>query len=317
MEAFAADVTAKFAGNARGEPEDQLRAPFEQLLKAAGIGLKKTVVSKGESLLKERMGKPDYAVLVDGALTGYVELKSPGHGANTSSFKGRDREQWKRFKALPNVLYTDGNAWAVYRDGQREGPLVRLSGDVSQDGPAAIDGANAPALAALLAIFFSWQPIVPKSPAQLAEVLAPLCRLLRDQVGDSLRDPKSPLVQLAKDWRSLLFPDADDDQFADAYAQTVTYALLLAKADGAASLDAATAAGALGTSHGLLARALQVLVDPAVDVEIGSALRLLERTISAITPTTLKGTTPDPWLYFYETFLAEYDPRLRKNAGVY
>lgn len=317
FEAFAVDVTAKLTARARGQPEDQLRGPLETLLKAAGVSLSKAVVAKGESRLEGRLGRPDYAVLVDGALSGYVELKSPGHGANPNAFKGTDRDQWKRFTSIPNLLYTDGNEWGLYRDGEREGKIVRLPGDVSQDGAAAVDASSVASVAALLADFFSWEPIVPSSPAQLAGVLAPLCRLLRDQVKESLSDPQSPLVQLATDWRALLFPDADDEQFADAYAQTVTYALLLAKADGAPSLDAGTAAATLGTAHGLLARALQVLTDPAVDIEIGSALRLLERTIGAIASKTLSGKAPDPWLYFYETFLAAYDPRLRKNAGVY
>ncbi len=315
--AFAVDLSAKFAARARGQPEDQLRGPLETLLKAAGASFSKAVVAKGESRLEGRLGRPDYAILVDGALSGYIELKSPGHGANPNTFKGSDREQWQRFKSIPNLLYTDGNEWGLYRDGEREGKIARLPGDVSQDGGAAVDESSVADVTALLADFFSWQPIVPASPAHLAEVLAPLCRLLRDQVKDSLGDPNSPLVQLAVDWRALLFPDADDEQFADAYAQTVTYALLLAKADGAPSLDAATAAATLGTAHGLLARALQVLTDPAVDIEIGSALRLLERTIGAITPATLSGKAPDPWLYFYENFLAAYDPKLRKNAGVY
>jgi len=317
FEAFAVDVTTKFAARAPGQPEDQLRGPLETLLKAAGVSLSKAVVAKGESMLAGRLGRPDYAVLVDGSLSGYVELKSPGHGANPNAFGGTDREQWKRFTSIPNLLYTDGNEWGLHRDGERVGKIVRLLGDVSQDGAAAVDANSAASVAALLADFFSWEPIVPTSPPQLAGVLAPLCRLLRDQVKESLGDPQSPLVQLATDWRQLLFPDADDEQFADAYAQTVTYALLLAKADGAASLNAATAATTLGTAHGLLARALQVLTDPAVDIEIGSALRLLERTIAAIAPKTLSGKTSDPWLYFYENFLAAYDPRLRKNAGVY
>ena len=317
LETFAADVTTKSQANAPGQPEDQLRGPLETLLKGIGAAVAKTVVAKGESLLPGRLGKPDYAVLVDAALSGYAELKSPGHGANPNTYKGHDRDQWKRFKSIPNLLYTDGNEWALYRNGEREGKLVKLAGDVSQDGAAAVDPKSESDLSALLTQFFSWKPIVPSSPAQLAQVLAPLCRLLRDQVKDSLGDPGSPLVQLARDWRALLFPDADDDQFADAYAQTVTYALLLARADGATKLDPATAAATLGVGHALLSRALQVLTDPAVDVEIGSALALLQRTITAVTPATLVGKNPDPWLYFYETFLAEYDPQLRKNAGVY
>ena len=55
--------------------------------------------------------------------------------------------------------------------------------------------------------------------------------MLRDDVMDALKDPESPLVQLAQDWRQLLFPNASDEQFADAYAQTVTFALLLGRSE--------------------------------------------------------------------------------------
>jgi hypothetical protein len=315
---FATAVQTKLSALAPGEPEDQIRAPAESLLEDVGAALGKTVVAKGESLLPGRLGKPDYAVLVDAALTGYVEIKALGRGANPNSFPaGHDREQWKRFKSIPNLIYTDGNEWALYRNGSRVGEIVRLPGNLAEEGADAVSAEAAASVASLLTDFFSWNPIVPTSPKQLAEVLAPLCRLLRDQVRDSLQQPASPLVRLAADWRYLLFPEADDHQFADAYAQTVTYALLLARAEGAPSMEPATAAATLGNAHALLSRALQVLTDPAVEVEIGSALALLTRTIAAVDPTTMEGGQSDPWLYFYEDFLAAYDPKLRKDAGVY
>jgi hypothetical protein len=61
--------------------------------------------------------------------------------------------------------------------------------------------------------------------------------MLREEVRDALKSPSSALAQLAKDWRDLLFPDADDERFADAYAQTVTFAQLLARSEGAQTLD--------------------------------------------------------------------------------
>jgi len=80
--------------------------------------------------------------------------------------------------------------------------------------------------------------------------------MLRDDVTDALKDPKSPLVRLAEDWRQLLFPDAADEQFADAYAQTVAFALLLGRSEGADPLTLASAESALATEHNLLSRAL-------------------------------------------------------------
>lgn len=70
--------------------------------------------------------------------------------------------------------------------------------------------------------FFTWEPLAPKNPRALAEMLAPLCHLLRDDVREALEDENSNLSALAREWRDYIFPDADDAQFADAYAQTLT-----------------------------------------------------------------------------------------------
>ena len=55
-----------------------------------GETLKRQVVCTGESR-KDEIGKPDYAILVNNLLAGYVELKEPGKGANPKSFKGHDK----------------------------------------------------------------------------------------------------------------------------------------------------------------------------------------------------------------------------------
>ena len=135
LRAFADAVTAKFAGAAAGEPEEQLRAPFEDLLQAAGAAMGRNIVCVGEVRLGHRLGKPDYGIEEGGLLTGYAELKAPGKGVVRRRFAGHDLEQFDRFTQLPNVLYSDGNEWALYRYGQRERPPVRLAGDVAARPP--------------------------------------------------------------------------------------------------------------------------------------------------------------------------------------
>jgi len=281
---FAEQVKRRIAARAAGEPEDQLRGPLADLLMDLKPAIGREVVARGESRLPDRLGQPDFAVLVDDFLVGYVEVKRPGAGARTERFAGRDREQWNRFKALPNILYTDGNEWALYRSGERIGALVRLSGDVTRTGRRAVEDDDAEALHTVLTDFLSWKPIVPNNARELAEVLAPLCRLLRDQVTEALTKPGSPLVRLAREWRELLFPDAPDERFADAYAQTVTFALLLARAEGAHTLDLDEPVRALKPSHGLLSRALLVLTDEEARMEITAALGILQRVIDAVSP---------------------------------
>lgn len=322
LQTLAETVTAKMTQLTAGEPEDQLRGPFENFMVDAAQALGWNVVCTGETPLPDRLGRPDYAVHLNGLLVGYVELKAPGVGATATRFKGHNRDQFRRFSAIPNILYTDGNEWALYRDGKLLDKAVRLSGDVATDGRKAAAPQDAHALERLLRDFLSWQPIIPTDRKGkidlkgLAALLAPLCRMLRDDVTDALKDPQSPLVQLAKDWRQLLFPDASDEQFADAYAQTVVFALLLGRSEGADPLTLGGAEAALAAQHNLLSRALQVLTDPGARVEMAASLDLLLRVIAAVPPSALTGPE-DPWLYFYEDFLATYDPKLRKDAGVY
>ena len=85
---FAEAVTAKMNQPTDGEPEDQLRSPFENLMGEVGRALSLKVVCTGETLLPGRMGKPDYGVHSNSLLSGYVELKAPGIGANPNSFTG-------------------------------------------------------------------------------------------------------------------------------------------------------------------------------------------------------------------------------------
>jgi hypothetical protein len=327
LQRFADSVTAKMTTLTVGEPEDQLRGPFGTFMEEVGRALVVKVVCTGEVRLPGRIGKPDYAIHATKLLAGHVELKAPGVGANPNRFTGHNAQQWIRFKAIPNLIYCDGNDWGLYRSGQAVRPVVRLSGDVASEGNSAVTAKDAQAVLGLLTDFLSWQPIIPTRPGAkrgqreidlkgLAELLAPLCHMLRDDVTDALKDPRSPLVQLAKDWRQLLFPDASDEQFADAYAQTVTFALLLARSEGADPLALPSAEAALAAEHSLLSRALQVLTDPNAQAEISASLNLLIRVIGAVPPTALTGPK-DPWLYFYEDFMAAYDPDFRKKMGVY
>ena len=63
----------------------------------------------------------------------------------------------------------------------------------------------------------------------MAHITARLCRLLRDEVTEQLALKSEALTALAEDWRRLLLPEATDERFADGYAQTVTFGLLMAR----------------------------------------------------------------------------------------
>lgn len=309
---FARTLKRNFAAPIEANPEDQLKAPTQALLQS----MRPKVQPRTEAQLADIHGRPDIGVAVQNLLCGYVELKAPGKGARVQHFVGEDKKQWNKFKVLPNIVYTDSSEWALYRSGELCGDIVRFGGDVTKKGPAAFDDKQTAALHTLLVNFLSWNPLPPNSPQALADILAPLCRLLREDVLAAVQRPDSNLAQLAREWRQYLFPDADDAKFADAYAQTLTYALLLARLNGEQKLTTVTAANDLDSGHGLLAQALRILSQPAAREEIAVPVDLLERMIGAVDPAKLQ-KHGDPWLYFYEDFLGSYDRKLRNSYGVY
>jgi len=127
------------------------------------------------------------------------------------------------------------------------------------------------------------------------------------------------LTGLREDWRRLLFPDATDKEFADGYAQAVTFGLLMAKARGIA-LDKGIdpAAKALRKTNSLIGAALHLLTEEADEQHaLDTSLKTLTRVLDVIDWARIGKGDPEAWLYFYELFLHEYDNSLRKKTGSY
>ena len=301
---------------ADAQAEEQLKEPVMRLVEAFGTTIGKPLSARPEARVQEFEVRPDLGVLSDSLLVGHIELKAAGKGARPDRLRGRDKEQWERLKGHPNLIYTDGSEWGLYRYGERV-DYLRPQGSAPDDGAEAFSTRDVENLDSLLKNFVDWEPIVPSTPKALAEMLAPICRLVRGEVLDALSNPESHLTSLASDWREVLFPNADDSQFADAYAQTLTYALLLARFEGETDLRIGVAAESLRAGHALLSQALYSLADPEARAEIGLGVELLQRVVQAVQPERLSRGKQDPWLYFYEDFLAAYDPKLRKDRGVY
>jgi hypothetical protein len=171
--------------------------------------------------------------------------------------------------------------------------------------------------------FLFWEPESPRSLAHLVSIVAGLCRLLNEEVAAILRLERRGasdiklFERLVEDWRRLLYPDLGDAEFANAYAQTVTFALLLARVDGISFQGLSTVAIArlLRKRHPLMGRALEVLTDRTA--ERGGIIETLSRVIGALDWDPFALSSKDPYALLYERFLEVYDPRRRKDSGTY
>ena len=184
---FADRVADNFRQQIDAQPEDQLKAPVAELFRAVGRQTDLGVNSRTEVRVDDVQGRPDLGISIDQLLVGHIELKAPGLNARPEDFPARSRngQQWKRFKELPNLIYTNGSEWSLYRTGMRIA-RVRISDDVREGGSRSLDETQLPKFLNLVNDFLLWQPIVPTTAQGLAAFLAPLTRILRDEVADAL-----------------------------------------------------------------------------------------------------------------------------------
>ncbi|MFI7044047.1 type ISP restriction/modification enzyme [Streptosporangium sandarakinum] len=310
--------------NGGGQPEDQLRSPLERLFADMAEGLGIPLVMIGEMSLATLGVRPDYAVDVAGARVGYVEIKAPGRGVPTTwtTPHPHEKKQWEKLRLLPNVLYTDGGLWALYRDGELVGQVARMNGDV-RTASAKLTPSDGE-FARIISDFLLWKPDPPRTIGQLVHAVAGLCKLLRTEVIETMgreergEERKKVFTALYSDWHDLLFPGLTPTEFADSYAQTVTFALLLARVEGVSfegrSLD--QIAAQLGKNHSLMGKALAVLTHDAVEGR-SIVVETLKRVIGAVDWDKISKNSADSYLYLYEHFLEAYDADLRKESGSY
>jgi hypothetical protein len=312
-----------------GSPEAAIRAPLEALLQAVGEHHEQHEVSWHDEFRVPELGvRPDYAIRASGELAGYIELKKPGLSVDPETFGKSNREQWEKLRNLPNLLYSNGTEWRLFRDGRQLGETVYFTGSLRSAGES-LAPVDPGALDALLKQFLAWKPPPIKRVARLVQHIAPLCRLLRaavlEQLSAEARSSKRdddvrarPFTGLKNDWRRMLFPSADDATFADGYAQAVTFALLLARSEGVLEegIGLHDIGRRLDADHALMGKALQLLTDN-VNERFTVTLELLRRTIAQVDWPAIRTGNRDAYLHLYEHFLTIYDPVLRQRSGSY
>ncbi|WP_368396602.1 type ISP restriction/modification enzyme [Streptomyces sclerotialus] len=318
------------------DTEASISLPVAKLVEAFGARWKLSPRLHPEYPLPEARVRPDYAVETAGRITGFLELKAPGHDVTPDGFTKRDREQWELMRRLPNVLYTNGHTWCLYRGGPRPLRTVRLEGDLYRSGRRLRTGeAHGAVFRDLLREFLGWQPQRITTVSQLVTSIAPLCQYLREEVleqlalecrapdglGSRRRAPK-PFTALAHHWSKVLFPSTDgqapDRLFADRYTQTIAFALLLARIENVplAGRNFADVARELKAENTVMGRALQLLTE-TVDDEFARRIDTLVQVIDAVNWEAIRAQKPDAHVHLYENFLQEYDRELRKRSGTY
>ena len=269
-------------------------------------------------------GNPDYVITKGKIPIGFIEAKDVGKDLNHKQFK----PQFDRYrKALDNLIITDYLWFQFYQNGVlvHEIRIAEMQGDKLTALPD-----NFTEFTNLIQNFCTYVSQTIKSPKRLAELMAAKARLLENILenaitSDEKTEENTSLQQQYKTFQDILIHDLTPQGFADIYAQTLAYGMFAARLHDT-TLDTFSrqeAAELIPKSNPFLRKLFSHVAGVDIDVRIETTVDNLAEVFRATNVDELlknfgKSTqTQDPIIHFYETFLAEYDPKLRKSRGVW
>ena len=263
-------------------------------------------------------GAPDMIIRNGKIPVGYIETKDIGKPLNDP----KNQEQLKRYlESLDNLIHTDYLEFRFYRHKQHTA-TVRIADVIGKT--LTPHPEQFLQLENLLKDFISYQGQTIKSPKDLAGMMADKARLMRHVFVEALQDTNSSLAQQLAAFKQVLIHDLTPEQFADVYAQTITYGLFTARLhdETLENFSRAESLELIPASNPFLRKLFQYvaleldprvvwIVDALCDVFRACDVRQILKNFGRA------NNQRDPFIHFYETFLAAYDPNLRKARGVW
>jgi len=309
-------------GDAREESYyPALQTLLETLAPTVGKTVQVTVLPKPTDA-----GNPDFRVW-DGShqVVGYIEAKTPGAKLD----QGEVCEQLQRYRhTFLNLILTDFYEFCLYRDGTELERALLARPFIAKTLKTAPPAEQVKELTQLFKTFFSFALPSSFTAEDLARELARRTRFLRDDVirpelAAQVEQKRGALYGFYEAFQKHLIAGLTEAQFADLYAQTITYGLFAARTRAQNSFNRKLAYDLIPSTIGILRDVFQFisLGKPSRQMEIivdDIAAVLNAANVQAIlTQYYQQGRGDDPILHFYETFLSEYDPETRERRGVY
>jgi predicted helicase len=302
------------AGNAT---EHTHRSALQELLESLFPGVTATNEPK-----RVKCGAPDFIITNKQTPLGYIETKDIG----VSLDKTEHTDQMKRYLgSLANLILTDYLEFRWYVAGQHRA-TARLA-RAGTKGKLVLEPGGLENTDSLLQAFIVTQAPTVSSPRELATRMAAIAQLIRHAIRQAFESEVGggSLHAQMQSFREVLLPDLTYEQFADMYAQTICYGLFAARCNAPAETHFTRehAAYDIPKTNPFLRKMFGHIAGPDLDERIVWAVddlaELLNRAdMAAILQDFGKRTRQeDPVVHFYETFLAEYDPKMRELRGVY
>nr|WP_297510224.1 type ISP restriction/modification enzyme [Flavobacterium sp.] len=303
--------------------EHTFRGDLQQLLESLVPDIRATNEPKRQSC-----GAPDYILTKKEIPVGFIEAKDIGDKDLEGAKKTGNKEQFDRYKAsLNNLIFTDYLDFHLYIDGIF---ITKIALAEIQNGTIVPLPKNFATFTNLIKDFASHVGQTIKSSKKLAEMMAGKARLLSDVIekaltSDEANKEDSTLKDQMNAFKQILIHDITPKGFADVYAQTISYGMFAARLHDATlpTFSRQEAAELIPKSNPFLRKLFGYIAGPDIDDRIKWIVDslvdiFLACNVEEILKNYGKSTKmEDPIIHFYETFLSEYDPKLRKARGVW
>lgn len=278
---------------------------------------------------RQKCGSPDFIVANSKNIAlGYIETKNIGDKDLEGVKKSINKEQFDRYKSgLQNIIFTDYLDFHFYRDGIYVDKIAigHLENGVIVAYPQYFEKFKSQ-----LKDFSTFVGQTIKSSKKLAEMMAGKARLLSNVIeqalnSDETHNEDSTLKDQMKAFKTILIHDINAEGFADIYAQTITYGMFAARLHDPTlpTFSRQEAAELIPKSNPFLRKLFGYIAGADLDDRIKWIVDdlvgiFLACDVADILKNYGKSSgMEDPIIHFYETFLSEYDPALRKARGVW
>ncbi len=315
---YLAKVSKRYASGI--SREHSYRGDLEELVRGLTTGVEVT----NEPANVTDCGNPDYVLTKGKIPVGYIEAKDVGKDLAAKGYK----EQFDRYRnALDNLIITDYLWFRFYQNGELTHE-IRIA--EIMDGKVVALADNFAYFENLLKDFCQYIGQTIKSPAKLAKMMAGKAKLLKNILEEALNADEqtmenSSLQGQFQAFKNILIHDLQINDFADIYSQTLAYGMFAARLHDKTLDDFSRneAAELIPKSNPFLRRLFGYIAGPDIDERIKTTVDNLADVFRATNIKELlknfgKSTKmQDPIIHFYETFLGEYDPKLKKARGVW
>src|SRR5690554_1769200 len=303
--------------------EHTFRGDLQQLLESLVPTIRATNEPKRQSC-----GAPDYILTKKDIPVGFIEAKDIGDKDLDGTKKTGNKEQFDRYKAsLNNLIFTDYINFHLYREGKF---ITKISiAEITDKGIKPLPE-NFGNFENLIKDFCAHIGQTIKNSKKLAEMMAGKARLLSDIIGKALTSDEhnhedSTLKEQMIAFREILIHNITSKEFADVYAQTIAYGMFAARLHDPTlpTFSRQEAAELIPKTNPFLRKLFGYIAGPDIDDRIKWIVdSLVEIFLACNVEKLLKNygkatKMEDPIIHFYETFLSEYDPKLRKARGVW